>query len=441
MAFIQVLFNATVGAGVPHKVDNSKFVLTDEFLDDNFGTSELFHKLNDNLNIFQFSKHWDYKRRIAKEVNIRPKVHEKLWLHLIETVDTPSFLLNERGSRRRGPPNAILSKDNAGKTRSSITQLASSMVQVDRMSVKEYMHYLESQEKELLNKRPITIERILSRTRREQREWIVRARLQCLGLLHSSSLKGLPNEHLLQQYQECPSGRLYGVGFNLQNLVREVKAAALLGSWDHDIKSCHFTLIHQIAKKHGYHAKAIKEYIENKDEFHQRLFDQYGIEKDDAKTCMLSLIYGAPLTVYQQASIYRVLEDKAEVFAKDEAIQNIKNDLRKCMPLIIQDGHLSCGKLRNAMGKHLSMWETVSKGKRKGTRKKTSKNRLASHILQGYEALALHTAIEQLDGRIQLLCHDGFVTDTAIDTASMEAAMFEKTGLEIKLKSKILTPF
>jgi hypothetical protein len=218
---------------------------------------------------------------------------------------------------------------------------------------------------------------------------------------------------------------LQGIGFHPQNLLREVKNTALAGKWDHDIESCHYTLTHQIANKQGYKAGAIEEYIKNKDQIHQHFVNSYGISKDDTKKCLLSLIYGAPLTAYTGATIYRVLEKKSEVFKNDEMVRSVKKDLVKCKTLIIKDGIKSRGKMKNAIGKCISI-------------SKKSQKSLAAHILQGYEALALHTAIEQLDGNILLLCHDGFVTESNIGTLGISQSFYERTGLEISFKSEQL---
>ena len=71
--------------------------------------------------------------------------------------------------------------------------------------------------------------------------------------------------HLLQQYWESPSGRLYGLGeANLQNASKLVRKAALAGSWDYDIANCHFAIAAQMAAIAGLRCPALENYIVNK---------------------------------------------------------------------------------------------------------------------------------------------------------------------------------
>jgi len=424
-ALIDIIFKAITGTIIPHKKHLKKFALTNTYINDVYGCSKAFHNLNKKTNIFVFSDDWDSGKHIAKTVHLKQKFHEWLWFQLKQHTETPDYLRDAKGRRILTPPNAIISKDKRGNTRKTRTRLNSSMVPICRDSIKKLLHYLNEEERNLLNGRSTGVSRIKHKSINEQLAWVRRASYQSLGILFSSSLKDpLPDSHLLQQYRECDSGRLLGLGFHLQNLIREVKNTALNGNWDHDIISCHFKLIYEIAKKHGYVAGAIKEYINNKSEFHQHLLDSYGIEKEDSKICMLSLIYGAPLTTFEEASIYKVLENKGDNFIHNELVISIKRDIAKSTKLLIDDGKISNGKIQNAVGKWMSI-------------KKQNKS-IASHILQGYEVLALHTAIEQLKGNILLLCHDGFVTKSNIDTTGVVELFYEKTGLEIEFKSESL---
>ena len=206
--------------------------------------------------------------------------------------------------------------------------------------------------------------------------------------------------------------------------------------WDYDIKSCHFTITVQLAERHGYDAKEIKNYIKDKDATHRRLQDEYGIYAEDAKQGFLTLLYGGPLSAQgaqygrKESALYENMGDLAKDFINDDQVKAICADIRGCKDAILTAegyNHIHNREIVNMVG--LPFVEDATEPQF------NPRNQMFCHIVTGYEAHALELVVEHRQGEIMLLSHDGFVVDEPIDCAPIAEAFYNSTGIHIEFKA------
>jgi len=88
-------------------------------------------------------------------------------------------------------------------------------------------------------------------------------------------------------------GRMFSEGFSLQNLTRPLRHTIAREFYDDiDIKNCHPVLFEYLCSKNGFIHDRIKDYNQNRDERLLDLTSTFGVDKDDAKTWMLSMLNG-----------------------------------------------------------------------------------------------------------------------------------------------------
>ena len=83
------------------------------------------------------------------------------------------------------------------------------------------------------------------------------------------------------------------MGINLQTVPREIKQVALHGLYEYDFENCHYAILHQLAAKHGLECPAIAHYLKYKRPVRKQIVDDIGLSLDEAKRCLIALIYGA----------------------------------------------------------------------------------------------------------------------------------------------------
>ncbi len=229
---------------------------------------------------------------------------------------------------------------------------------------------------------------------------------------------------LIMRYHESNSGRLYASGENLQNAHRLIKDAALSGCWEYDFENCHFVIFMHLAARIGIQCPAIQHYIANKKAVRAAIAEDVGITSDDAKTCLLALMYGAQATTWHDAAIPQLIGDKAERLYQHTLFHQIKVEIIQTRQEIIRQWpDTTRQSVINAMGKKI---------------KKTDKPKfIMAHIQQGIEAKMLHIAIDEVgENQIVLLQHDGFSTRSRIDTQPIIDRIETETGIKINIKTR-----
>lgn len=228
--------------------------------------------------------------------------------------------------------------------------------------------------------------------------------------------------YIAQQYTESPSGRWYANGVNLQNSSSLIKEAALAGLWEYDFSNCHFDIIKQMAAEYGYECKAIADYLTNKKPTRQAIADQAGISIDQAKVCLLAVMYGARASTWHENAIPEEIgKEAATRLYKVAAFNGIVKDVARARAVILKKWPRTAnGSLTNAYGKAIS-----------GTDKRA---RQLAHLIQGAEAKALMVAIDMHPNDLVLLQHDGFVATRKLYVPAITKAVLQATGYLLKLE-------
>ena len=228
--------------------------------------------------------------------------------------------------------------------------------------------------------------------------------------------------YIAQQYTESPSGRWYANGVNLQNSSSLIKEAALAGLWEYDFSNCHFDIIKQMAAEYGYECKAIADYLADKKPTRQAIADQAGISVDQAKVCLLAVMYGARASTWHENAIPEEIgKEAATRLYKVAAFNGIVKDVARARAVILKKWPRTAnGSLTNAYGKAIS-----------GTDKRA---RQLAHLIQGAEAKALMVAIDMHPNDLVLLQHDGFVATRKLYVPAITKAVLQATGYLLALE-------
>ena len=228
--------------------------------------------------------------------------------------------------------------------------------------------------------------------------------------------------YIAQQYTESPSGRWYANGVNLQNSSSLIKEAALAGLWEYDFSNCHFDIIKQMAAEYGYECKAIADYLADKKPTRQAIADQAGISVDQAKVCLLAVMYGARASTWHENAIPEEIGKEAATRLYKVALFNgIVKDVARARAVILKKWPRTAnGSLTNAYGKAIN-----------GIDKKAQQ---LAHLIQGAEAKALMVAIDMHPNDLVLLQHDGFVATRKLYAPAITKAVLQATGYLLELE-------
>ena len=246
---------------------------------------------------------------------------------------------------------------------------------------------------------------------------------------------------LVQYYREHRSGRLVGEGMgkgiHLQNVPREIRTVALghYGLYDWDIDVAHPTALYHLAKRWGYHAGGIREYIENKSEVRRSIAHSVGVPVDAVKSGFTSVFYGVPRSTSPRVSLYRNFggdTDKVQRFLDHPVVSSLFNERVEARDRVLSNSEYSGGgKLRNMMGR-----EMIVKGAKKWS--------LLSHVLTGVEACATESGVAAVvasGGLPVLLCFDGWLSSGDVDVDRVQDQIFDRTGVPFTLsRDRVPTP-
>jgi hypothetical protein len=230
--------------------------------------------------------------------------------------------------------------------------------------------------------------------------------------------------YIAQQYTESPSGRWYANGVNLQNSSTLIKEAALAGLWEYDFSNCHFDIIRQMAAQYGYECKAIADYLADKKPTRQAIADQAGISVEQAKVCLLAIMYGARASTWHENAIPEEIgKQAADRLYKVALFKGIMQDVARARAVILKNWPRTAnGSLTNAYGKAISGDATRAQQ--------------LAHLIQGAEAKALMVAIDMHPNDLVLLQHDGFVATRKLYAPAITKAVLQATGYLLVLEEE-----
>ena len=229
---------------------------------------------------------------------------------------------------------------------------------------------------------------------------------------------------VIHRYAQTESGRLYAHNVNLQNAYRPVRQAALHGLYDFDIENCHYSILNQMAARHGHQCGAIKHYLDNKPKVRQSLAAEFGISAKQVKNALIALIYGASFSENPKMALPKILGSVglAIAFYENPLFKELGLDIKAARSAILSGQEIYRGNIiKNLRG--LSMG-----------RRDHHDRQLLAHLLQGVESVALEAAHELYASQIVLLQHDGFTaTSSQLSIPAIESAIFQATGYRLEV--------
>lgn len=411
-----------------HKARKDAFTLYCRAKEQMFGRGR-FEEINMKLGLFTASNNWSITLGQTKAYGLADKAKQIIQEYLTRKgTDELTNLVNFQGDAIRNRSNGILSRDMKGQTAETRAKISWSVpvnVPLVRKGIETLKawkdHFFYGDTAPTINLFP-GIEAIPS----EQLEgWIQRRleQLQKIDVLAHNTL--LPLGEIPQQYIEVDSGRLFGVGFSLQNAARDVKRIAFSGCWEYDFENCHFSILSQLAHKAGHRCGAIRGYLANKAEYRNRIAADVGITVEQVKKCLLALLYGARESTSPRCAIPEEIGgESGGMFFQHELVRLLMADIEAGRAAVIGAAEVSRGKVCNAMGK----WIAADSGPEK----------VLAHILQGMEARMLNIACDLYGRSLVLLQHDGFTARDRLNVAGIEAEIERQTGLVMPIEEKQL---
>jgi hypothetical protein len=260
---------------------------------------------------------------------------------------------------------------------------------------------------------------IAGKTNKASLDWLqYRLKNICLFIYDANVNDKLVTGQIVQQYEQCKTGRLYGFGVHLQNAPKEVRKAAFQGCYDYDFNNCHFAIASQLAARIGIETPHIYDYLVNKPSRRHELSKLLGKPIADVKKCLISLIYGSCINLHSDTAIVKAVGKKAAgQLVSNEFYKGLYDDIRKAKKGIIEQ-HRGKGGLFNSVGKKLKPDDDIDP---------------LSFIIQGYEARMLEIAMRLYGSNIVLLQHDGFTTNKPVDKTVLIAQIQHELDLEISV--------
>lgn len=376
---------------------------------------EGFSRINERLQIFDVTPNWFYEEGATKGYKLLPKFQRILDSYFLDPGSSPSYLVTGNLRAIKKLRAAVASTDMRG---SKATEwpcgsfLNCVPVRVDML---ESLHAslsekLRSSCDERSGKGSETIRRLL---------------LSVACAIRLSTSLSARQGFMPHLYVEAESGRLYARGLSLQNAPNLVKRAALYGLWDYDFSNCHFTIFAQMSERNGYRTEAIQDYLSRKAEIRQSIAQQASISVEQAKQCLIAVMYGASTTLWYNNAIPREIgQDAAARLFAVPFFKDLVRDIDRGREVILNERPRTANwRLPNAMGKAIKF-------------EKSKPMRAIAHLIQGVEALALKSTLELYKDEIVLLQHDGFAAHTRLDRLKIEQYVENRTGYRLTLDEK-----
>lgn len=388
------------------KYENSINIHSDEIAA-MFGRSPSFKDINQG-SFRYFSVHRFQNRRGSRGSSYNNGYEPKPWmmkalLDYLSFKSMPTKLLDDKGREIKTPPKAISSKTKNNHTAFGWSDLSiSSLVAVNISNLEELKeHYqqgykfLGSVEQEKCGYKFIVVSALLQEAA-------------------SNRFSG----SLMHRYTQSQSGRLYAEGVNLQNCPKDIRNAALAGSWDYDINSCHFAILGQMAGMLGFDCPLINDYVQHKNILREKLSNDVAITIQQAKVVLTATIYGARMGLSDANAIPRLIgvEASKRLYGLD-SYAALRGEINQAKNYILNNYPHKNGRYINKFGMSISA--------------KMKKGSIISHLMEGVEASALHSAVELCHKDILLLQHDGFVTKNPVNKATLEERVFKDTGYHL----------
>lgn len=396
-----------------HRMFEDHMSLSYQELNAQFGRKQ-FPQINERLQIFTVSPNWSLERGETKAYKLVDDLENALsnffrkWRR--KKKHDCQTMIRLDGKQLITEPKAVASKDMQGITAKAWNRAAvANLVPIDLSRLKALAASLE---------RMLDDPQIDLFVGGDRPDFAYRLDIVSRIILMAREVDG--QYFAMQRYVESASGRLYGKDINLQTVPRSIKEMALHGFWEYDFENCHYSIIHQMALKIGLNCDAIAHYLANKREIRTRIQMDIGISPEQAKTCLISLIYGARFSHREEDAIPSAIgiEAAQRIYQHPFFIQ-LKEDIRQARSKIIAAWPCSRRRLQNDYGKWIRESDTAAQ--------------ILAHLLQGVEAKMLETVRKLYPDDILLLQHDGFASRVQLDTGKMAERIYEATGFLMRV--------
>jgi len=379
-----------------------------------------FDEINSICIAFDVSPNWSYAKGETRKFKLADEAQKIKSSYLNQGKARLSSLIRADGKRMRSLPEAIAAKDLKGVTATAKRKArVLNKCPVDIRLMRQLHSILEK----LAG--PDQLDLFTESVDREAIEHNREVIAQMLRLAKTD----VPGEgFVMLRYAQASTGRLYAGGVTLQTIPRLVRDAALHGLWDYDIENCHFAIFHQMAKKYGFNAKHIKAYLADKGGTRTGIAGRIEISVEDAKHCLIAILYGARKSTWFKNAIPDYIgQAAARKLYADPVFCGIYDDIQAGRKAIIDGWPKRPRTLLNAVGKPIGLKEEPEK--------------ILAHLLQGVEVQALYAALNLYRDNIVLLMHDGFVSLRPLSISRIVAAISTATGYDLRLvEEKIQLP-
>jgi len=250
---------------------------------------------------------------------------------------------------------------------------------------------------------------------------------QILKLAHNDIKKG----SVMHLYKQCGTGRLFADGTNIQSAPREVKQAALCGLWEYDFKNCHYAIFKQMANNVGIECPTIDNYLQYTEALRECLAFDLDMSIDEAKKCLLAILYGANSFEWHKAKIPKLIgPERAKALIKHPHYSAIQKEILQGRKAILKQWDVKREKYKNAMGIPIQQQRKNKKGKMT----KTPPKEILAHLIQGIEVKMLNAVYHEYPKELKLLQHDGFASKSKLDKDAIEQLLKDKTGFDMDVK-------
>ena len=202
----------------------------------------------------------------------------------------------------------------------------------------------------------------------------------------------------------------------------------MAGLYDVDIENCHYSILAQMAEKHGYQCTAIQNYLDNKKPFREGLAAEFGISVRQAKDALIALIYGAKFSGRAKDALPKIFNGNtalADRIYLNPKFLLLRDDIAGARAVVLKAQEVTRRTIKNFRGLVMRL-------------DGTNERQQLAHLLQGVEVAALEEAYRLYPTEIVLLQHDGFATTKPLDTKRIEAAILEATGYRLEVEQKVI---
>lgn len=369
-----------------------------------------FSVINARLGIFDVTRQWSVHRNLTKAYTLKPAVAQVVADYLQKGRRRLTSLVSESGLRLRTLLKAVASKDMDGITaRAWARAKPLNNVPVDVPMLKALKAELDAMQgphtRNLFGNLPP--------------DAVAYSRDMVAKILRMAKVDVSGEGYVMLRYVEATSGRLYARGINLQTVPSLIKQAALHGLLEYDFENCHYAIFQQMAARFGFQCPAIQNYLANKKATRSRIALDVGITEEQAKVCLLAIMYGARQSEWHENAIPQSIGKKAAALYQHPLFAGIAAEIEQGRKAIIAGWHRREKTLLNDAGKSIST--------------KASDKQILAHLIQGVEARMLRAALDLYQPDIVLLQHDGFASTKQLDRALIEQAIQTATGYQIKV--------